>query len=237
MMSRKPWQPELVLLFGGLLLLCWSSGLCAVGMLHHAGVAGFRNPDDFGNALVMTLCFQGMTWLMIPFFLRRHQMRWRDAFGYSPKNILRSLALAAAVLVVVVPLILLLENFSALVLDKMGWPVEDQAPVKLVMNARTLAPLIYLGFFAIVMAPVAEEFVFRGVLYPSVKQLGWPKLAWFGVNALFALIHFDAARFLPLFALALVLTWLYEFTDSLLAPIAAHSLFNTVNFVILLLQK
>ena len=39
------------------------------------------------------------------------------------------------------------------------------------------------------------------------------------------------AIFVPLFVLALALTWLYEFTDNLLAPIAAHSLFNTANLV------
>ncbi len=33
--------------------------------------------------------------------------------------------------------------------------------------------------------------------------------------------------------LALVLTWLYEKTDNLLAPIAAHSLFNALNFIAL----
>jgi len=44
-------------------------------------------------------------------------------------------------------------------------------------------------------------------------------------------------RDFPLFVLALVLTWLYEKTDCLLAPIAAHSLFNTVNLVILFTQN
>jgi membrane protease YdiL (CAAX protease family) len=37
----------------------------------------------------------------------------------------------------------------------------------------------------------------------------------------------------PLFALALALTWRYEMTDNLLAPIAAHSLFNATNLVAL----
>jgi membrane protease YdiL (CAAX protease family) len=80
---------------------------------------------------------------------------------------------------------------------------------------------------------VAEEFIFRGMLYPLIKQRGWPRLAWFGVNFLFALIHLDAAAFIPLFLLALVLTWLYEKTDSLLAPITGHALFNAVNLVLL----
>ena len=87
------------------------------------------------------------------------------------------------------------------------------------------------------LAPVAEEFIFRGMLYPFVKQLGWPRLALFGTSFVFAAIHMDAAIFVPLFVLALALTWLYEFTDNLLAPIAAHSLFNTANLVILLSQK
>ena len=55
----------------------------------------------------------------------------------------------------------------------------------------------------------------------------------FGVSAIFAGIHFDAGTFAPLFALALVLTWLYEKTDCLLAPITAHSLFNGTNLVAL----
>lgn len=92
---------------------------------------------------------------------------------------------------------------------------------------------LYLDFFAVVLAPVAEEFIFRGVLYPVIKQLGYPRLALFGVSALFALIHLDAAIALPLFVLALGLTWLYERTDTLLAPIAAHGLFNAANLVLL----
>jgi membrane protease YdiL (CAAX protease family) len=37
----------------------------------------------------------------------------------------------------------------------------------------------------------------------------------------------------PLFVLALGLTWLYEFTDNLLAPVVAHALFNAANIVLL----
>ncbi len=96
---------------------------------------------------------------------------------------------------------------------------------------------VYLGFFTVVLAPVAEEFIFRGMLYPLVKQLGWPRLALVGTSFAFAAIHLDAAIFAPLFVLALALTWLYEFTDNLLAPIVAHSLFNAANLAILLLQK
>ena len=74
------------------------------------------------------------------------------------------------------------------------------------------------------------------MLYPFVKQLGSPKMAFFGTSAIFAEIHFDAGSLVPLFVLALVLTWLYKKTDCLMAPIAAHSLFNATNLVVLLFQ-
>ena len=104
------------------------------------------------------------------------------------------------------------------------------------VGAKSWWTRVYLGVFAVVIAPVAEEFIFRGVLYPFVKQLGYPRLAWIGVNFLFALIHMDAAALVPLFVLALALTWLYERTDNLLAPIAVHALFNATNLGMLVLK-
>jgi len=109
--------------------------------------------------------------------------------------------------------------------------------VDLLINADSWWMRGYLVFFAVGLAPAAEEFIFRGVLFPFLQQCGWPKLATYGVSFLFALIHVNVPTFVPLFVLALVLTWLYEKTDCLLAPIAAHSLFNTVNLVILFTQN
>jgi membrane protease YdiL (CAAX protease family) len=107
----------------------------------------------------------------------------------------------------------------------------------LLAGAKSWWARVYLGVFAVVIAPVAEEFIFRGVLYPFVKQIGYPRFAWIGVNFLFALIHMDAAALVPLFVLAIALTWLYEKTGNLLAPIAAHSFFNAANLIVLYCLK
>ena len=219
--------------FIALQFLCFSLGMVAISLLHRFGVAGFKHENDSGNVLFATLCFQGATWVLIPAFLRQHQVRWRDAFGLRGKNLKRALAAAAGVAALILPVAWLLQGASALALRKIGWPVEDEAAVTLVAGAKSLWLKIYLGVFAVAVAPVAEEFIFRGMLFPFVKQLGFPKSAWLGVSALFALIHFDAGTFVPLFALALALAWLYEFTDNLLAPIAAHALFNAANLVVL----
>ena len=217
-------------------IVCLCLGRFAVGLLHKLGVHGFSHDESFGNILVGTLSFQGAAWVLILFFLRQHQVGWREAFGFRGPRLKHPLLLTLG-FIVVFAVVLLLQYLSILALDKLGWPVEDQVAVKLVTDAKSWWTTVYLGVFAVVLAPVAEEFIFRGMLFPFVKQLGFPKLAWFGVSFLFALIHLNAPTFVPLFALALSLTWLYEKTDNLLAPITAHALFNAANLVLLLWQN
>jgi hypothetical protein len=89
---------------------------------------------------------------------------------------------------------------------------------------------------AVVFAPIVEEALFRGILYPALKRLGRPRLALWGSSALFAAVHFNMVTFLPLMVFALVLVYLYETFQNLLAPIVAHSLFNAANFFLLIYQ-
>lgn len=205
----------------------------ASALLQNHGLAGFKNPDDFGFLLLGTLSIQGATWIIICFFLKASEVSWREAFGLNHPKLAKTMLLAAGVLFLVLPVIWFLQSFSIQLLVKMGVPPESQRAVEMFLATKSIWARGYFAVFAIVIAPVAEEFIFRGLLYPFVKQMGSPKLAFFGVSAIFAEIHFDAGTLVPLFALALVLTWLYEKTDCLLASITAHSLFNTVNLVAL----
>jgi membrane protease YdiL (CAAX protease family) len=236
MSPEKPWRAEAVIQFCAAQFACLCLGILAAASLQKLGVAGFRHDGDFGNVLLGTLSFQGAAWVLMLFFLRQHQVGWRDAFGFHGNKIAPALAMALVVVVVILPIAFALEYASTFMLTKIGRSPEDQAAVILLVNAKPCWARAYLGFFAVVLAPVAEEFFFRGMLFPFVKQRGWPRLAWFGVSALFALIHFDADIFAPLFVFALALTWLYERTNNLLAPIAAHALFNAVNLAVLCFQ-
>ena len=237
MLSQKPWRVEAVIQLIAGVFVCLCVGVLTAGGLQKAGVAAFKSPDSFANVLLATLSFQGAAWLLIFYFLKQHEVGWRDAFGLRNANLKKSLLFAVGTLVLILPLVLCLEQFSVLALEKIGWVPEDQRAVELIVNAKSAWLRGYLAVFAMVLAPVSEEFMFRGVLFPFVKQLGYPKLAWFGVSFLFALIHVNVPTLLPLFVLALVLTWLYQKTDCLLAPIAAHSLFNTANLAILYFQQ
>jgi membrane protease YdiL (CAAX protease family) len=237
MVSAKPWRGEAVLQFCGAQLFCFCLGLMIAGLLQKAGFAAFQAPDGFGAVLLATLGFQGATWVLMTGFFGQHLVHWRAALGFRGPQLPRALLTAVVVTLLILPAVWLLQYLSVLALTRLGWPPEEQVAVALISGARSWWMRIYLGVFAVVLAPVAEEFIFRGVLYPFVKQLGSPRCAWFGISALFALIHLDAGTLVPLFVLALALTWLYEKTDNLLAPITAHSLFNVANLILLCLAQ
>ena len=213
MLSEKPWR-----------------------LLHKLGVHGFQSDEGLGSIVVGTLCLQGAAWPLILFFLRQHGVGWGTAFGFRGPRPGLALLTAVGFILVILPVVVLLQWTSISALEKLGLPPENQAAVELLANAHSWWTIVYLGVFAIVIAPVAEEFIFRGMLFPFLKQLGHPKLAWFGASALFALIHLNVPTFVPLFVFALALTWLYERTDNLLAPITAHALFNAANLAVLLWQ-
>ena len=223
-----------MLQFCGAQLIVFVFCVLVASLLQKAGLTAFQSPDGFGAVVLGTLGFQGVTLVLAPLFLRQHQMNWRDAFGLREPHWGRWLFPAGLLTLVLLPVILGLQIISAELLVRAGWSPRPQLAVTLLADSNSWCLRLYLGLFAVGLAPVAEEFLFRAMLYPFLKRLGYPRLAWIGVSLLFALVHDDATTFVPLFVLALALTWLYEMTGNLLAPIAAHALFNAANLVLLL---
>jgi len=91
------------------------------------------------------------------------------------------------------------------------------------MNYRTLVYTLVTG---VLVAPVAEEMIFRGYLYPILKRyLGI--LPGILLNAaLFSVVHLNVAALPALFLFAVCLTLAYEYTGSILVNICMHGLFN-----------
>lgn len=83
-----------------------------------------------------------------------------------------------------------------------------------------------LTVMAVIVAPVCEEVLFRGFLYPVAKRFGGRIPAMIFTALFFSAIHGQLVGLLPLFVLGLLLSDLYENTGSLWAPIAVHFCFN-----------
>lgn len=232
----KPWPPEaiarrLIVLaacaYGALLLGMWVqqlSGISAAGM-------------TIWRVVIASLSFQGAGLILIARFLREHQIGWARAFGFADQRG-KAVLLGVFVALIFLPVGWGLQQASAVVMTHLPhfqMEPEEQLPIRVLRASLSLGGRIALGAAAILLAPVAEEILFRGILYPAVKQAGYPRIALWGAALLFAAVHANLVTFVPLTVLALVLTALYERTNNLLAPIVAHALFNALNFVTLFL--
>jgi membrane protease YdiL (CAAX protease family) len=227
-LSEKPWKLEALLRLVIGVLICLFIGTSLVAMMRLL----FKGGGDSlaWRTVAAALSFQGAALVLVHLFLREHGMRWSDAFGFA-NQWPRALLLGVLVTVLFLPIGWGLQWASAQFMTHVAVePVEQQAVQTLRITESWLSRAL-LAVVAIGLAPVAEETLFRGILYPAVKQAGFRRLALWGTSALFAVIHGNLATLLPLLVLSVALTLLYEKTDNLLAPIIAHALFNAVNFL------
>lgn len=232
MLSEKSWKPES-------LLRC-VLGLFVFQLIAMLGLSLVLSrvlaPASVTSTILSAGCMQLITIAFIWRLLREHETSWMEGFGLR-RQILSSLGLAAVGVGLFLPLGWMLQFASIKMFTRFGFDVEMQAAVKALIESGTPGEFIGLGLIVIVLAPIAEESLFRGVLYPAIKHFGHPRAALWGTSVLFALIHANKVVFVPLLVLALLLVWLYEKTGNLLAPIVAHATFNAVNFAMFFLAE
>ena len=86
----------------------------------------------------------------------------------------------------------------------------------------------------LVQAPLLEEPIFRGVIFRGFCRALPLRGAMLLSGAVFAIVHVNAASFVPLTFLGVFFAWLYWKSGTILAPMTAHLLFNATNLVLLL---
>jgi membrane protease YdiL (CAAX protease family) len=101
-----------------------------------------------------------------------------------------------------------------------------QDTVKLLQDSNDPLILGLMAFAAVVAAPLCEEIVFRGYLYPVAKKFAGPWAAALCSALVFGAAHGSLAALLPLLVFGVLLVFLYEKTGSIWAPVAVHCCFN-----------
>lgn len=93
---------------------------------------------------------------------------------------------------------------------------------------------VLAGFSAVVVAPPAEEFFFRGLLQGWLEARNWNFGAIVFTSLLFAVMHWGHGLApVPLFFLSLGLGWLYQRTHRLLPSIVVHFCLNACSLALL----
>jgi len=109
---------------------------------------------------------------------------------------------------------------------------EDDLPSELGADESTAA-LIAVAVLVCVLAPIAEEFFFRGYMFAALRNWKgvWPAaLITGGVFGAIHLVSSEPAFIPPLMAFGVVLCLLYQHTGSLLPCIALHGTNNALAF-------
>lgn len=91
--------------------------------------------------------------------------------------------------------------------------------------------LVFLSL--VVLAPLAEELLFRGFVYKGMRRRLPFWAAAILVSLLFAVVHGQVNVGVDVFALSLVLCWLRETTGSLWPAIILHAFKNGIAFLLL----
>jgi membrane protease YdiL (CAAX protease family) len=111
-------------------------------------------------------------------------------------------------------------------------PQNDEALEGLGVD-RSTAAMLGAAFLVAVVAPVGEEFFFRGFFYGALRNWRGPWPAAVLTGLVFGIVHFsssNAAFLLPLAFFGFALCMLYEKTGSLYPCIALHCANNSVAF-------
>ncbi len=83
----------------------------------------------------------------------------------------------------------------------------------------------------VIIAPIVEEIIFRGLIMSGFSRIYHPVFAIFFSALLFALFHLNPWQFAAAFSLGLVLGWIRIRTGSVLACIAGHAIHNGLVFL------
>jgi uncharacterized protein len=86
-------------------------------------------------------------------------------------------------------------------------------------------------FLMVIIAPLAEELVFRGIVLKSFLQRYSPVKAIVLSAIIFSCAHMDPLQMLPAFGMGILLGWLYFATRNLWICILLHSAQNLVSFL------
>ncbi len=148
------------------------------------------------------------------------QWRWRPWRS--------SAAPAAALVVMVLPAV----SLCGWLIDHF-WhdPGGSNPMLDLVLSSPDPRALACFALTAIVLAPLFEEALFRGVLLPVVGSRWGGGAAVLISAAVFALAHLSLSELVPLFVLGMGLGWLRWRSGRLGASVLMHALWNSLTFL------
>jgi uncharacterized protein len=224
----------------------WEALLVYVGSLIVGGIVSAPilfvvHPE--ATAEMATLIASAVVELVVIYlWLRRFHPEWRGAIGIPKgpritREWLGGVWRGALLFLAITYPVGLALTFLFTVLTGRSIDTPDQLPAGLDLTGKCLAAIYAVG-----VAPVVEETVFRGCVFRSLRDRHgfWP--AALASAAAFGLVHYVPAPFVDslLLMVAMVFTgiglaYIYDRRGTIVASIGAHMTFNAIAIVLIFL--
>jgi CAAX protease family protein len=180
--------------------------------------------------LLANFLLTGCVVLVIVTFLQFRGFDVGSLGGFFRLSFIRTLSTGAILLFFAYPLILLSD---AITQRLFGGGSSRQNIVEFFSESGTIQQRMMIIVFAVAIAPVVEEFLFRFFIYGVFKRYFGRLLGIIFSALLFAAAHAHLPSFAPLFVLGSCFAIAYEWSGSILVAMTMHSLFNSLTLTAL----
>lgn len=221
--SRPYAAPDLLVLAGlGLFFI--------IAMDPQSGGEGGGNMNNSG--LVASMAFNLVVCAGLLLYLHRLRgLNPAELFGLQHLH-WRSIAMVVLTFTVIILISVNLVSAATVTWLKDIWPdLQPQETVKAFQESGGIGFKILVIIAAVVIAPLAEETLFRGFVYGVLKRYTDAPFAALASSLMFAIIHLHVGSLLPLWMLAVLFCLAYEITGCLLVPMLLHAIFNAMSIV------
>jgi membrane protease YdiL (CAAX protease family) len=149
-------------------------------------------------------------------------VNWRRAFPFTRFR-----------LSLIAPLVISGFGLSLLLVEVIGWipmPRFIQEMFREIMSGNPVSKAIAL----VVIAPIAEEMLFRGLIFREFARRYSMRHAIFGSATLFALFHLNPWQAVVAFPIGVIAAWLVLKTGSIIPGIVLHAALNLTSSFLLI---
>ncbi|MDA1002452.1 MAG: type II CAAX endopeptidase family protein [Chloroflexi bacterium] len=178
---------------------------------------------------LLTLSFEALLGVVTLLLAVRRGLTWHDIGLRVPKRWRWVAATLVGVYAALVAYQLVLQLLARLGVDTSRVSGGNELPVG---DGASLATWILLGVAVVVVAPIAEELFFRGLIFRALAGRMRVPAAYVLSGVVFAAFHLNLSVVVPFSAIGLVFAWAFWNSGSLWTTMVAHAVVNGLSFTI-----
>lgn len=231
--NRLLWRPwswmdaSYLLLF---LLACLIAGWSLATLLQRAGWVDLEE-NSFLLVLIQSVSLHWAAIVAVIWIMSYRRLTWVSSFAHRKWTWIGGLGGGLIAYVAIIPFLFSFTALYHLWLQSAGQEAHVQDAIRIYAELPTDWQRAYFIFLAVVLAPVSEEILFRGILLPALGRI-WGFGAGVALSSLlFALMHMHGPSLVPLLVLSVGLSLAYTYSRSLLVPISMHMIFNGMSLI------